>query len=279
MKQRDLLPALILVTSLALDQFSKIWARNLPTLHYNQGFFMGIYSELPDSLRVVALGCFAGIVFFIYVFLMYIIPTRARLLKYGLSLLVGGMFGNVVDKVVHGKTIDFIPFNYFEIYTVFNVADIFLWIGAGLILMILIGREKLVWYPDSVRGNYLISPKEQLKVGLNFALMVFSCSIVLGIFSYAFFKTTLPVHLMQKDNLMLTYFVTYVLMTLLLCTLAFVTGIISSHKSVGPLYAFEIYVNDLIKGQDRKLTFRDGDNYRELEQVAERLRSHFNKFK
>lgn len=279
MNKRFLVSAMILLASLVIDQLSKKWGLTLSSLHYNQGFIMGLYAGLPDSIRIVALGCFSGIVFFLYVFLLYIIPTRAHFLLYGLSLMVGGMFGNVIDKIVFGKTVDFIPFNYFGIRAVFNLADVFLWLGASLVMFIIFGKEKLVWYPRSNRGNFLIWPKEQYKVGLNFSLVVFSCSLVLGIFSYSFFNTTFAPFIKSKDHLMVTYFLTYTMITLLFCTMAFLAGIIIGHKSAGPLYAFETYVDDLIEGKDRKLSFREGDNYRDLELVADRLREHLNKRK
>jgi signal peptidase II len=279
MNQRFLISIIILILSIVVDQVTKIWGMTLPGHHYNQGFIMGLYAGLPDSIRIVAFGCFAGIVFFHYVFLMYIIPSRAKVLKYGLSLLVGGMFGNVIDKIILGKTIDFIPFNLFGINTVFNLADVFLWIGSMMVIFIILKREKLVWYPDSVRGHFLIWPKEQYKVGMNFALVVFCCSLLLGIFSYSFFNTTVAPFFMDKKDLMLTYFLTYALITLLFCSMAFLAGIIISHKSVGPLFALENYVDDLIEGKDRKLTFREGDNYKDLELVADRLRDYINKLK
>ncbi|MFP5385643.1 MAG: signal peptidase II [Bacteriovoracia bacterium] len=277
MNQRFLISALILVLTIVIDQLTKKWGMSLSTLHYNQGFIMGLYQGLPDSIRIVALGCFAGIVLFLYVFLMYIIPARARLLKYGLSFLVGGMFGNVIDKIVLGKTVDFIPFNSFGINAVFNLADVFLWSGTLMVMFIIFGKEKLIWHPDSNRGNFLIWPKEQYKIGLNFSLVVFCCSVVLGIFSYSFFNTTVAPFVEGKSHLMLTYFMTYSMITLLFCAMAFLAGIVIGHKSAGPLYAFESYVDDLIEGKDRKLSLREGDNFKDLELVAERLREHINK--
>lgn len=277
MNKRFLISAIILVSSIIIDQLTKKWGLTLSTLHFNEGFIMGMYSGLPDNIRIVALGCFAGIVFFLYVFLMYIIPARAEFLKYGLSFLVGGMFGNVIDKIMFGKTVDFIPFNYFGIHAVFNMADVFLWLGTLMVMVIIVGKEKLVWYPDSSRGNFLIWPREQYKVGLNFSLVVFCCSVILGIFSYSFFNTTVAPLVQDKPHLMLTYFMTYAMITLLFCTMSFLAGIVISHKSAGPLYAFRLYVDDLIEGRDRKLTFREGDNFKDLEEVAERLRNHLNR--
>ena len=277
MSQRYLISALILISSIVADQVLKNWALGLETLHFNQGFIMGLYSGLPDSIRIVTLSCFAGIVFFLYVFLMFIIPSRAKLLKYGISLLVGGMFGNVLDKMIFGKTVDFIPFHYFGMNYVFNAADVFLWVGALIILFILIGKEKLVFHPDSNRANYIVSPKEQYKVGLNFSLMVFCTALILGIFSYSFFNTTFAPYVTEKQNLMLIFFVTYAMLTVFMCCLSFMAGIIIGHKSAGPIYAFELYINDLIDGKDRTLKFRDGDNFKHLEAVAERLREHLKK--
>lgn len=277
MKNRYLVSFLILVATIVVDQYTKLWAFNHLPIHYNLGFIMGLYSGLPDALRVVTLSCFAGVIFFLYIFLMYIIPARAYLLKYGLSFLVGGMFGNVIDKIVIGQTIDFIPFHYFGIQTVFNAADIFLWFGSGIVLFILLGKDKLIWHPGSSRGNYIVLPKEQYKVGLSFTLMVFCSSLIMGIFSYTFFTTTTTPQIIEKTHLMLIFFLTYISITALICFLAFVAGIIISHKSAGPIYAFELYINDLIKGNDRKLRLRDGDSYHHLEQVGDRLREHLNK--
>lgn len=279
MQQRFFISAILLVVSIIIDQLTKQWGMSLSTLHYNQGFIMGLYAGLPDNIRIVALGCFAGIVFFLYVFLLYIIPARASFLKYGLSLLVGGMFGNVIDKIMHGKTVDFIPFNYFGVHAVFNMADVFLWTGSAIVMFIILGKDKLVWHPESNRGTFLIWPKEQYKVGLNFSLVVFCCSLILGIFSFSFFNTTVAPFITSKEHLMLTYFMTYSMITLLFCSMAFLAGIVISHKSAGPLYAFELYVDDLIEGKDRKLTFREGDNYKDLEQVADRLRDYINRHK
>jgi signal peptidase II len=279
MNQRFLISAMILFGTIFIDQVTKNWGLDLPSLHYNEGFIMGFYAGLPDSIRIIGLGSFAGFIFFLYVLLMYVIPARAKVFKYGLSFLVGGMFGNVLDKIIYGKTIDFIPFNFIGMQAVFNMADVFLWIGAFIVLYIIVKEDRLIWYPETNRGNYLIWPREQYKAGLSLMLIVFCCSLILGVFSYAFFNTMFAPFLADKGNLMLTYFISYSTITLLFCTLAFLGGVVLSHKTAGPLYAFELYVDDLIKGKDRKLTFREGDNYKDLERVAERLRNHINKDK
>ncbi len=275
MKSRYLISISILVLTLVVDFYTKQWGLTLETLHYNQGFIMGAFAHLPDSIRVIALGSFSGIVFILYVVLMYVIPRRGHWLKFGLSFLVGGMLGNVSDKIIYGQTVDFIPFIAGDFHAYFNVADIFLWIGASITLWMVFARDKLIWYPDSVRGNYLIRPREQLRVSINLLLVVFCCSIVLGLFSYSFLNTTVLGTPEEKSDIMNSFFYTYLSLTGLLSLIAFVAGVIISHKSAGPVYAFELYVSDLMKGKDRKLKFRDGDNYAHLEELADKLREHF----
>lgn len=279
MNNRYLISITILVMTLVIDYHTKQWGLTLSTLHYNEGLIMGSFSHLPDSIRVIALGSFSGIVFILYVLLMYVIPRRGQWLKFGLSFLVGGMLGNVSDKIIYGKTIDFIPFIVGDFHAFFNVADIFLWSGATITLWMVFARDKLIWYPDSVRGNYFIRPKEQLKVSLNLLLVVFCCSIVLGLFSYSFISVTFMGDPAEKSDIMWSYFYTYLSITGLMCLIAFIAGVIISHKSAGPVYAFELYVSDLMKGKDRKLKLREGDNYKHLEELADRLREHFKKDK
>jgi signal peptidase II len=263
--------------TLVIDYYTKQWGLTLQSLHYNEGLIMGSFSHLPDSIRVIALGSFSGIIFILYVLLMYVIPRRGQWLKFGLSFLVGGMLGNVSDKIIYGKTIDFIPFIVGGFHSYFNVADFFLWSGAAITLWMVFARDKLIWYPDSVRGNYFIRPREQLKVSLNLQIVVFSCAVVLGLFSYSFLNTTITGTPEVKRDIMWSFFLTYMSLTGLLCLIAFVAGVIISHKSAGPVYAFELYVSDLMKGKDRKLKLREGDNYRHLEELADKLRDHFKK--
>ena len=60
------------------------------------------------------------------------------MLAAGLSLIVGGALGNVIDRVVHGYVVDFIRVHYdpwtFD-FPAFNVADSAITIGAVLIIV------------------------------------------------------------------------------------------------------------------------------------------------
>ena len=114
MKKDFVFSLLILFLCALVDQLTKSWGTSLSTLHYNEGVIFGIAGDLPKALRIITLCSVAGFIFFLYLVLVYLLPSSLYLLKYGLSLLVGGIFGNVLDRILWGKSIDFIPLNIFD---------------------------------------------------------------------------------------------------------------------------------------------------------------------
>ena len=53
----------------------------------------------------------------------------------GYNMIAGGAIGNVIDRMIHGKVIDFIDFHYEEYHwPTFNIADSFIFIGVLLFL-------------------------------------------------------------------------------------------------------------------------------------------------
>jgi signal peptidase II len=58
------------------------------------------------------------------------------MLAVGLSLVLGGALGNVIDRVWHGYVVDFIYFHWRTWdFPAFNIADTAISIGAGLLLI------------------------------------------------------------------------------------------------------------------------------------------------
>ena len=65
------------------------------------------------------------------------LPAKGQgLLAAGLSLILGGALGNVIDRVLHGHVIDFIRVHWAQHYfPAFNVADSAITIGAALVIL------------------------------------------------------------------------------------------------------------------------------------------------
>ena len=123
-----------------LDQLSKWCAemylsgRNITVnqwlsfqLSYNTGCAWGMFSNYTLTLGLL------GLIFLIIVFLFR--KTIGLYQSICLPLMLGGVLGNVIDRLCRGRVIDFISINL-QIYQwpVFNVADVAVCISAiGLI--------------------------------------------------------------------------------------------------------------------------------------------------
>lgn len=63
-----------------------------------------------------------------------------RLARFGLSLILGGAFGNLIDRAIAGRVVDFVDVYWGNAhFWAFNVADAAITIGAVLVLLDMIG--------------------------------------------------------------------------------------------------------------------------------------------
>jgi signal peptidase II len=63
------------------------------------------------------------------------------------SLLIGGILGNLIDRIIHGYVIDYFHFYLFGYdYPIFNIADIGIVIGVILIII-------SIWKGEDKNGN------------------------------------------------------------------------------------------------------------------------------
>ncbi len=87
----------------------------------------------------------AAVMAVVVVWLLRTYKTRHTLMKLGLSFLCSGALGNTVDRIMQGYVVDFFDFRLID-FPVFNVADIFVCIGAGLLAIYFI-------FYDNKRGS------------------------------------------------------------------------------------------------------------------------------
>lgn len=129
-----------------LDQWSKNWILGrLETigsyiditsflkfiLVMNEGVSFSLFSGWisPFALIVLASGIVLGLFY-------WLLTSHSALVSIGLGLMVGGALGNIYDRIRYDAVVDFIRF-YLPVWywPTFNVADIFVCIGGGLILL------------------------------------------------------------------------------------------------------------------------------------------------
>ena len=66
--------------------------------------------------------------------------AHEKLSRYGLALILGGAFGNLIDRAIAGYVVDFVDVYWGEAhFWAFNVADAAITIGAVLVLLEMLG--------------------------------------------------------------------------------------------------------------------------------------------
>lgn len=99
-------------------------------LSYNPGAILGILSNSRPVLLAMTFISIAALIYF--AFRMRYAPVLKRA---SLGLILGGAFGNLVDRVATGKVIDFIDMgvgNYR--WPTYNIADIAVTVGAVILI-------------------------------------------------------------------------------------------------------------------------------------------------
>lgn len=100
---------------------------------YNRGMFLNLLED-----NVVAVKKISGILlgFLLMVFVLLLPRKHNKLLKLGLALCLGGGISNMADRVKHGYVIDYFSFNCKALRSiVFNLADMFIFLGSFFILL------------------------------------------------------------------------------------------------------------------------------------------------
>ena len=153
-RKRNILITVIILLSIASDQISKVWVRNNFESYIeksiigdvftlikveNTGAFLGMGSELPETLRILLLIVLPIIVLIAITIYTYILEkdTMYKTTTIGFSLIIGGGVGNIFDRVVYGSVTDFLYLDFGGIFKtgIFNIADLSVTIGMILILI------------------------------------------------------------------------------------------------------------------------------------------------
>jgi signal peptidase II len=109
---------------------------------YNPGGAFGFLSGSPSELRHLFFVIASVVAMGLILFLFAKTPPGHGLLEFGLSLIMGGAVGNILDRIRIGKVIDFLDIYVKDIHwPAFNVADSAITVGIGLFIYHLLFKE------------------------------------------------------------------------------------------------------------------------------------------
>lgn len=145
---RAAFPFVIILTVFLIDQITK---SAILTYFYSSpkpveltGFFnlvlawnTGVSFNLLSSDSVYMPHLLAGFSILVSLFLLiWLVRENSLLIKCGLAFVIAGAIGNAADRLQYGAVVDFLHFFYGNWhFPAFNVADISINVGVGLILI------------------------------------------------------------------------------------------------------------------------------------------------
>lgn len=146
-----ILHSVIFAVLLISDQLTKLWAESalksgaLPfipkvlnfTYVQNRGIAFGMFQDMhyiiiPVTVVIMALCVFLAVKAY---------KCGKKLETFSLVMIVSGAVGNLIDKIRLGYVVDFINTLFMD-FPVFNLADVFICIGAGLLFVCILFFDK-----------------------------------------------------------------------------------------------------------------------------------------
>lgn len=141
-----ILAAITGVIVLVADQFTKVFVSNNFEMAKSYKFLPGLIDITYIHNDGAAWGMLGGYTWLLLsITIVVMLAVIALLLKWGLRdkvifwsamLILSGGVGNMIDRIFRGgNVIDFLHFEFWPTFPVFNVADCAICVGAGLIIL------------------------------------------------------------------------------------------------------------------------------------------------
>ena len=145
---QKILAFLVAIAWFVADYFSKLWAletlgngvvmRLTPWMDFKLAFNKGAAFSLFADGSGWQRWFFMGIATVIGLWLCYAIVFERTnaLTRLAYASILGGAIGNLYDRILHGKVVDFISWHLGNAYwPTFNVADVGICVGVGLLVI------------------------------------------------------------------------------------------------------------------------------------------------
>ena len=143
---------LTIIGIILLVRFSKILVVKNLTLGESVRVIGNFFNITYVKNHGVAFGIMDGKIIFIILvsilifgYLIYEIKkgTHSKLITLSISFVIGGLLGNLFDRLIYGYVIDFLDFDFFGYdFAIFNIGDSFIVIGTILLAIGYILEEK-----------------------------------------------------------------------------------------------------------------------------------------
>lgn len=108
----------------------------------NEGAAFGIFRDAQAAFRNIFFLTMPPVAIAFILYIMHGVPSSDKVQNVALSLVCGGALGNYIDRLRFRYVIDFLDFHIQRkwTYPAFNVADISIVIGIGILMIIMFNQ-------------------------------------------------------------------------------------------------------------------------------------------
>ncbi|EJF80157.1 lipoprotein signal peptidase [Bartonella sp. DB5-6] len=154
-----------LILTVGFDQAIKYWVmHNMPLGTESPLFpFLSLYHVRNSGIAFSFFSSFSqwgliAITFAVIAFLLWLwknVEYKKSLTRFGLTLIIGGAIGNLIDRIRFHHVTDYILFHIDDIFyfAIFNLADSFITLGVITILI----EELHIWIKSKRPSNHTFS--------------------------------------------------------------------------------------------------------------------------
>lgn len=137
---------IVSVLMIAVDRITKAWAvgafadrvQSIPVIRGILSFYYVENDGAGFSIlsgRTIFLIVFSSLAMLFVFYLIVSRKLKSAVADWGLCLILAGGIGNLIDRITRGgRVVDFIKTDFID-FPIFNVADICVTVGAGLIIL------------------------------------------------------------------------------------------------------------------------------------------------
>ena len=96
----------------------------------NNGAAFSMFSGMTFLFIIIA------VIVLIYIDRKVLLDIKTKLGIFSISMLMGGIIGNLLDRIIYGEVIDFLSFKFGSYsFPIFNIADSFICVGIFLLII------------------------------------------------------------------------------------------------------------------------------------------------
>ncbi len=240
----------------------------------DESVMFGKLAELPLSINQYFLGMVTFYLIALLALVLFFLKNKDLFwLKTSFVMIVFSAVSSLIDRIrIKGVL------KIFHLFPESSAGTSFAWDDVGLLsgLILMLVSVYLHWPEisgqDNQRKTFLIDKKYQLKIAGFISLCILGLGVSLSFFAYLYFKHFYLDLTLTGDNMIIeTLLIGLFTITLIFGIICFFAIIIYTHRTVGPIYAFERFINDRFYGRKVELKLRKDDHLKQLEEIANKI--------